>query len=507
MADPNHVHHDNFPGKLLLQPRERSLQSHSTVGTGGSHSARDATPKESKESKESPTLSHRSPRILLLTALLALCGALIGWWLVTAESAAVERHLLGFPNAHAASHLFRPTVLAILCGLPALAALCYALGGTLDRYMARQFGGTFSITLGSLFLIWMLIDVNDNLSDFRDSNHMATTMGQFYLARSPSILLTLLPYSLLLSLIYTLGKLSKDREFIAMIQSGRSILRITLPLIIAGIFATLLCTGLNYHWAPVSEGNRDAILKRARGLPVVEASDVLYFNAVERRLWMIGTFPEHYEKGEPLRDVEITTIRPDYSVSSRLTAKRAFWNRKTRTWSFEEAVIARIEPNQPPQFESYPEPLERSDWDESPFQLIRPGLSPTYLGIPALTGWLTNYKSTHPSHSPAAYRTQWHYRWALPFTCLVTVLLATPLSIHFSRRGPGGGVFLAVVLSALLLVLSSVTLALGESEIIDPALAAWLPNIIFSMIGLYLYQRRIAGRPIYQEIRRMLPSI
>ena len=430
----------------------------------------------------------------------------MGWWLVSAESAAVERHLLGFPNAHAGTHLFRPTVIAILCGLPALATLCYAFGDTLDRYMSRQFGGIFGITLGSLFLIWMLIDVNDNLSDFRDSSNMFTTMGQFYLARSPSILLTLLPYSLLLSLIYTLGKLSKDREFIAMIQSGRSILRITLPLIIAGMFATLLCTGLNYHWAPVSEGNRDAILKRARGLPVVEASNVLYFNALERRLWMIGTFPEHYEKGEPLLDVEITKIRPDHSVDTRLSAKRAFWNRETRVWIFEEAVFARFQPGQAPAFEAFAEPVERKGWEESPFQLIRPGLSPSYLGIPSLTGWLTNNQSSHPSHSPAAYRTQWHYRWALPFTCLVTVLLATPLSIHFSRRGPGGGVFLAVVLSALLLVLSSITLALGESEIIAPALAAWLPNIIFTFVGLYLYQRRIAGRPIYQEICRLLPA-
>lgn len=433
-------------------------------------------------------------------------GAIAGWMLVASEIAAVESHLLVFPNAHAGTHLFRPTVLAILCGLPALATLCYAFGDTLDRYMVRQFGGIFSITLGSLFLIWMLIDVNDNLSDFRDSTNMPATMGRFYLARSPSILLTLLPYSLLLSLIYTLGKLSKDREFIAMIQSGRSILRITMPLIIAGFFATLVCTALNYHWAPVSEGNRDAILKRARGLPVVEASDVLYFNALDRRLWMIGTFPEHYEKGEPLLDLEVTKILPDHSVESRISAKRGYWNRETRVWTFEDAVIARFAPNEPPRFEAFDAPIELTDWEESPFQLIRPGLSPSHLGIPSLTGWLVNSQSTHPSHSPAAYRTQWHYRWALPFTCLVTVLLATPLSIHFSRRGPGGGIFLAVVLCALLLVISSVTLALGESEIIHPALAAWLPNIIFTFIGLYLYQRRIAGRPIYQEIRRILPA-
>jgi LPS export ABC transporter permease LptG len=444
-----------------------------------------------------------APRPLFLSALLAVAGLAVGGWLVPAESAVVTRHLLDFPDAHAPTHGFRPMVVAILCGLPALAVFCYALGDTLDRYMTRQFAGIFGITLGSLALIWMLADLNDNLRDFRDSRNMAATIARFYLARSPSILLTLLPYSLLLSLIYTLGKLSKEREFIAMIQSGRGILRITLPLVVAGFFATLLCTGLNYHWAPSAEGNRDAILKRARGLPVAEATDVLYFNSENRRLWMIGMFPEHYERGEPLQNLEITRLREDHSVHSRLSATRATWNRKTRVWTFEGAVLARFEPGEPPAFETFDNPVTRAAWDETPFQLIRPGLSPSYLGVPALTGWLANQKSTHPSHTPAAYLTQWHYRWALPFTCLVTVLLATPLSIHFSRRGSGGGVFLAVVLSALLLVLSSVTLALGESDIIAPAFAAWLPNLIFTVIGIYLYQRRIAGRPIYHEIRRL----
>lgn len=447
-----------------------------------------------------------SIRPILPCTLLAAGGAAIALWLVPMENEIVHRHLLAFPNAHEATHRLRPAILAVLSALPAVIALCYSFGDTLDRYMARSFGGVFGMTLGSLFLIWILVDLNDNLSDFRDSGRTFETMGRFYLARSPSILLTLLPYSLLLSLIYTLGKLSKDREFIAMIQSGRSILRITQPLIVSGIFATLICCGLNYQWAPVSEGNRDAILKRARGLPVVQASEVLYYNLRDNRLWMIGTFPEHYEKGEPLMDVEITHILPDHSIDSRLSAKQAYWDRDTRVWTFHDAVISRFEPQQAPRFETFTSPIERRGWEESPFQLIRPGLSPVYLGIPSLTGWLTTRQSSHPSHSPAAYRTQWHYRWALPFTCLVTVLLATPLSIHFSRRGPGGGIFLAVALSALLLVVSSITLALGESGVIAPMLAAWLPNLIFSIIGLYLYQRRIAGRPIHQEIRRLLPA-
>jgi LPS export ABC transporter permease LptG len=448
------------------------------------------------------------PRIsrFLTPALLAAGGAALCAFLVPREMRAVEEQLLGFPDSHVSSQKVRPLVIAAVCLLPAIGSLLYALGGMLDRYITRQFAGIFGVCLSALVMIWLLVDINDNLSEFRDSKNVLLTIAHFYLARSPAILLLLLPYSMLLALIYSLGKLSRDREIVAMIQSGRGVLRITRPMIIAGVWSSLFCLGLNYHWAPAAEGNKDAILMAARGLPVSEAADVLFLNPDQRRLWMVGSFPVNYEKGAPLLDVDITTTHENHSLRSRLSAKRALWDRESRHWTFEQAVIGRHQPGEPTVFQTPLVPVVRKGWSETPWQLIKPGLSAEYLGIPALNAWLSGAGHHLASADPAPYRTQWHYRLALPFTCLVTVLLATPLSIHFSRRGAGGSVFIAVVLSALMLLLSSVTLALGESATIPAPLAAWLPNILFCLLGLYLYQRRIAGRPIYQVLRRLTPG-
>jgi lipopolysaccharide export LptBFGC system permease protein LptF len=56
----------------------------------------------------------------------------------------------------------------------------------------------------------------------------------------------------------------------------------------------------------------------------------------------------------------------------------------------------------------------------------------------------------------------------------------------------------------MMLFISSITLALGESGSVMPMLAAWLPNIIFAVIGLYLYHRRVTGRSIHQSIKNLL---
>ena len=442
----------------------------------------------------------------LLPLALAAAGTALCAVLVPAEVEAVKQQLVGFPDSDAQAHQARPMILAALCFLPALAGFAYTLGGTMDRYIARQFAGIFGLCLGALGVIWFLMDFGDKVGDFRDSKHMLHTIGTFYGTRAPAVLLLLLPYSLLLALLYSLGKLSGTREVIAMIQGGRSVIRITMPLIIAGVFFSLLSLGMNYHWAPIAEGSVDQILAEASGKPTAEASNVLYRNPVDRRLWEIGAFPQDYHKGAPLLDVEVTTTRADKTLESRLTAKRAFWDRTSHRWTFEQPVVGNFEPNMPPDFETHAESLFIDTWPETPWQLIKPGLSAAYLGIPDLDSWLQANARGGQFADPAPYLTQWQYRWALPFTCMVTVLLATPLAIHFSRRGPGGGIILAVVLSALMLLFTSISLALGEAGTFRPFHAAWLPNIAFALVGLYLFRRRITGKPIYLILRKLLPG-
>lgn len=445
------------------------------------------------------------PRILLLVALVLL-GLGLAAWLVPGEITAVKEQLLGFPDSDVVAHSLRPVILRAMCFLPALAGFAYCLGGTLDRYIVRQFLATFLICLAALAMIWFLMDLSDKISDFRDADNPPKTMVAFYTTRAPAVLQLLLPYCLLLSLLHSVGKLSTNREIIAMIQSGRGVIRIALPLFVAGGLFSLLSLGMNYHWAPTAEGRVDDILKEATGKLATRATEVLYRDPTENRLWMIGSFPPDYQMGKPLQDVEITTTRADRTLESRIFSKRAFWNRETREWTFEEPLIGKFEPQRPAVYERRTEPLVEKSWPETPWQLIKPGLAPGYLGIPDLSSWLTENIVNKRFADPAPYLTQWHYRWALPFINLVTVLLATPLAIHFARRGPNGGIFLAVVLAALMMLFSNISTALGESGCIRPALGAWLPNIVFGCLGLYLFRRRITGRPIYLLLRRLIPG-
>jgi lipopolysaccharide export system permease protein len=451
--------------------------------------------------------SRETLKRLMVPLLLALLGLGLCLLLVPYETRQVQEQLLGFPDSDVAAHRARPFILGAVCFLPAIGALLYSMAGTLARYLTRQFLGILGICFFLLLVIWFLQDLTDNLSDLRRGHNFAQTAGYFYLSRLPFILRELLPYALLLSLLFCLGKFSKSREIVAMIQTGRSLPRLVSPLIAAGLFCTALCTALNYHWAPIAEGGSDAILQRAMGAAITEAKDVIYRNPGSQRIWMVGTFPKNYEGGSPLLNVEVTTTGSENrELLTRMVAKSATWNRQDRTWTFHEAYVGEFKDQEYPLFNSTPETVVKYGWPETPWQLIKPGLSAPYLGIPDLNSWLVANKGNEVSIRPHPYLTQWHYRWAQPVICLVTVLLAAPLGIHFSRRGSTGGVAAAVGLSISLVFITTVSLTLGEAGILSPTVAAWMPNILFALLGFYLFHRRMAGRPIYQSILRLFPN-
>ena len=137
--------------------------------------------------------------------------------------------------------------------------------------------------------------------------------------------------------------------------------------------------------------------------------------------------------------------------------------------------------------------LKIEHWTETPFRLGSANVRAEYLSVPELSQYL-RFNSDFPVTLLAPFRTHFHYRLALPWTCLVVVCIAAPLGIGYSRRGVLASVSGAVVLVFSMNFLTHLFLALGEGDRIAPWIAAWTPNVIFSVIGFYLLYLRATNR-------------
>lgn len=442
--------------------------------------------------------------------MLTILGAGLAAYLAPLEQAAVDDHLLGFPDANTFAHELRPLVLTALCLLPALGCLYYALVKSLDRYLIRQFFSSFLLCFLTLYAIWTLLDLTDNMGDFKNSENATALMARYYGMLFPLVFVELAPFSLLLGLLYALGQMSRSQEIVSMIQTGRGVVRLIFPLAIVGGVASLFCLGFNYQWAPWADGYKEALIEQAREGSTSQARNVVYFHKPDRRIWFVGSFPYHFNKGEPLKNVIIHSFDENGNAQTRLMAEEARWDKNTRGWNFDNVEILHLDrtigPGGPlmPEYEIPEGTVSYSDWNELPWKIIKPSLPAENLGIPDLYSWL-RLNQNEEWVNKRRFLTQWHYRWAQPGICLALVLLAAPLGIVFSRRGAAGGVALAIFLSAGMMFASTVFLSLGEAGHLPPIWAAWGTNILAISLALILIQRRLVGRPIYQTLKKLLP--
>jgi len=445
-------------------------------------------------------LRHFLPALILL-----ILGGVLAAWISPLEQQQVTDHLLGFPDSHAFAHKARPWVLGFLCFIPALGAIYYGFSKALDRYLIRQFAVAFALCFAGIYAIWLIIDFADNIGDFREKDHPLEIMGKYYGTQLPFVFVELAPFALLLGLLFCLGKLSASQEIVSMIQTGRGVIRITTPLAVIGLLAGILCLGFNYQWAPWASGYKRAIMDETGD----GVQNVLFFEKEERRLWLVGEFPYGYNKGEPLQNVVVRTFAPDGTPTTILKSETAQWDAATGDWVFDQAGTWDLQHQLPdgeamPQHQRHPGEVRQTDWPETPWKLIKPGLKAENLGIPGLYSWLLANRDQSWVNR-RRFLTQWHYRWAQPGICLAIILLSAPLGIVFTRRGAAGGVAISIFLCAGMMFSSAVFLSLGESGYLSPILAAWGTNITAIMIALVLIQRRLVGRPIYQTLKKLLP--
>src|ERR1051326_7145237 len=121
----------------------------------------------------------------------------------------------------------------------------------LDRYVIRNFLQIYLYCIVGFISIWLIFDVSDNISTFIDEHVGILLVIRYYASQLPQVFIILLPVSLLLSLLFALGRMSRANEIVSMLTAGVSLPRVLLPLIGMGLLTVAASMALNYSLAPL----------------------------------------------------------------------------------------------------------------------------------------------------------------------------------------------------------------------------------------------------------------
>ncbi|MCC6954911.1 MAG: LPS export ABC transporter permease LptF [Deltaproteobacteria bacterium] len=88
---------------------------------------------------------------------------------------------------------------------------------------------------------------------------------------------------------------------------------------------------------------------------------------------------------------------------------------------------------------------------------------------------------------------EFHRRIAVPFSCIVVVLIGMALGVQPSRDGKSWGAALNIAVGILFITIYYFAIAfataLGEQKVVQAGVAMWLPNLLFGLIGCYLFRQ------------------
>ena len=385
-----------------------------------------------------------------------------------------------------------------------VAAMVYVRLSLMDRYVVHSFLSPFFFSLLSFISIWVIADLTDNAPAF--AGLPSRDMLTFYVVQVPYVILFVMPIAILLSALFSLSKMSKTNEFISMVGSGRSVVRILLPIFIIGAYSSLISLAFKYEWAPSSVGYKEALIETANqeryalrsGTEIIQ--DVwskrgwMHVNEVGRRTWFVGKVP--YKLSDEMADVVVWQLREDERLEKIWKAMRAkwVWDSNPPKWILTEAQEWSYDEEQIPKWKSHAT-LEIESWSETPWKVLSSSQNPEFLGLPGLSMYLSAHAESD-KESLASFKTNWWYIFSEPLSCMALVLVAAPLGIVYSRNNAMSGVAGAIAVFAMMYVMRGSFIALGNRGVLSPFLAAWSTNFLVAALGVFLLWFRARNRDI-----------
>jgi lipopolysaccharide export system permease protein len=301
--------------------------------------------------------------------------------------------------------------------------------------------------------------------------------------RVPQLTERLLPFSVLVGAMSCYLALSRRNELVVARSAGMSAWQFVAPAVIVafilGLAATAIYNPLSAamrEWSKRLEaeifGERQSGLQESAGFWVrqrsVDGQSIVYAASSQ-------------EQGVRLDGVSVFTFDPAGHALERIEAKRAVL--EPGHWRLDQAhvYVSGAPPRDQETYlvktnltaaqvrESFSTPETVPFWD-----------LPAYIEIAERSGLVA-----------AGYKLQYQILIARPFLLSAMVLLACSVSLRFFRFGGVAKMVLSGVAAGFLLyVLSKVTEDLSKAELLNPALAAWLPALAGGMTGFValLYQ-------------------
>ncbi|OVE76849.1 hypothetical protein BVX98_04070 [bacterium F11] len=352
----------------------------------------------------------------------------------------------------------------------------------LNRYILKKFIGPFLGIFGLLLIIIFVSQIIERLDRFlADGVNFSHVFG-FLLTSMPFQALQILPIASFMATLFVVGNLARTREYIAGLAGGVAPEKFLGGLFWAGFVLSLLAFMANETIIPAATRySRQVYREKIRRLG--EWKQNLFYDhfvsGSEGRIWTAKLFNQ--DTGYMQRVVIDTFVNG--KVGTQIDALKA--KKVTNGWTFYTGSIREFGPDGITILKTEQFDKKNLRYTERPSDLVTQEPQPEQMNYKKLK---RHVKRLSALGIPVRkLKVELMMKLAFPFSCFVVTLLGVPLAMR-GKGNWGWGIAMALVVTLSYMVCMQFGKALAL-RFIPPILGAWMANIIFLIMGYWLWMR------------------
>ncbi len=351
---------------------------------------------------------------------------------------------------------------------------------TLDWYILKKFLKAYLFVVVMILIVVVMINITDQNENFIRHQLSVGEIAGYYLDYVPYIASLISPITVFIAVVLITSQLAQHTEIIALLSSGVSIFRIMVPYLI-GAF---LIGALSFYFAgwviPNSNKERVAFELQYFQRPYTNTERDIHMKVGAEAYLYLQNYNNHSNVGyrftlEKIRGREVV---------ERLVAQRIEWQEETQDWRLKNWT-RRI-------FKGIEEHYELGTEMDTTLRISPKDFESDYSRFETLTiGELNNYieeLTLRGADDIIIYQIEKYIRFTAPFAAFILTFIGLTVSARKSRGGPGFHIALGFLLAFIYIIFYLFSRRLAEAGGMNPIFAVWLPNIVFSVIGVLMYK-------------------
>lgn len=352
----------------------------------------------------------------------------------------------------------------------------------LDRYIIRKFLGTFFFAIILIICIAVIFDLAEKLDDFMEKKApVSAVIFDYYMNFIPYFAVLFSSLFTFISVIFFTSKMAYNTEIIAILNSGMSFRRLMYPYLLSAAFLSAFSFTLSNFVLPHANKKRlafEELYVRSHAYDYTKQN--IHKQVAPGVFIYMKNFNNATETGW-----QFSMERYDGNIlKSKLMADFIRWDSIKHKWTAFNTYIRDIN--------GMREKITRKDRVDTTFNISPDEFKHRENYVDAMSlGQLSRYIKTlqlQGADDLSTYIIEREKRKAYPFSTFILTMIGVTLSTRKARGGIGVQIGAGLGLSFGYILFMQFSSQFAINGTLSPFWAAWIPNIIFAVVSIYLYR-------------------